>query len=137
MKITGGILLFFLLVFSFQNEKEAIERIDPPGIDLEIEKVVPFYTDIKDTIPNDTLLIYFDKNENPVKYSRKIITGVCIDGECRLVNIELFWNTTGRYLGFKLPKGEFLSKTEHDPFKSADYNRLHELADIILGTGIP
>jgi hypothetical protein len=30
-------------------------------------------------------------------------------------------------MGFELPNGEFLSKTEHDPFNADEYDRLHEL----------
>lgn len=43
------------------------------------------------------------------------------------MNITLYWAVTGRYLGFELPEKEFLSKTEHDPFKKRDYEHLHEL----------
>lgn len=99
----------------------------PPTIHSEIKEIVPKYIDFKDTIPNDTLLIHLDEDGIPVKYSREIITGVCIDGECRLVRIDLFWNITGRYLGFELPPGEFLSKTEHVHFTPQEYDRLHEL----------
>lgn len=83
--------------------------------------------DINDTIPNKTIELYCDKDGDPIKYSRDIVTGVCIDGECRLVSIKLYWNVTGRYLGFELPNEEFLSKTEHDPFSSFEYDRLHEI----------
>ena len=127
MKLLSGILLVFILFFSFQNEKNRITRINTSTISGEIYKIVPQTIDFNDTIPNDTLLIYFDINKYPVKYSRKIVVGVCIDDECRLVNIELFWNITGRYLGFELPEGEFLSKTEHSPFQPDDYDLLHKL----------
>ncbi len=127
MKIFIGISLFFILLLSFQNEKKKIRRMNTSTISGEIDKIVPQTIDFKDTIPNDTLLIYFDTENCPVKYSRKIIVGVCVDSECRLVNIELFWNITGRYLGFELHKGEFLSKTEHSPFKPEDYDLLHKL----------
>ena len=52
----------------------------------EIKKVIPQIIDFKDTIPNNTLLIYIDTDEYPVEYSRKIVVGVCIGDECRLVN---------------------------------------------------
>ncbi|NQU55239.1 MAG: hypothetical protein HQ522_22195 [Bacteroidetes bacterium] len=93
----------------------------------EVQKTVAYTNPINDTIPGDTLFIHYNLNEAPVMYSRPIITSVCIDGECRLVNIELFWNITGRYLGFELPKGEFLSKTKHAPFNAKEYDRLHNL----------
>ncbi len=127
MKLLSGILLVFILIFSFQNKRENIRRMNQPSISSKITKVVPQIIDFKDTIPNDTLLIHLTENCIPVNYSRKIVIGVCIESKCRLVNIELFWNITGRYLGFELPENEFLSKTEHDPFSAVEYDRLHIL----------
>lgn len=101
--------------------------MNPTSSNDEVVKVDTLTLTLQDTIPNKTIKIYFDKNGYPIKYSRNIITGVCIDGECRMVAINLFWNITGRYLGFELSNGEFLSKTKHDPFNDNDYTRLHEI----------
>lgn len=117
----------FFLFFSFQSNKEKIKRIGQSAISGKIHKVIPHYINFSDTIRNDTLYAHLGEYDIPHKYSRKIICGVCIDGKCRLVNIELFWNITGRYLGFEIPEGEFLSKTEHVKFNAVEYNRLHHL----------
>lgn len=127
MKIWTGIILVYIFLFSFQQKDKEITRMAPSSISYEVTSIDTLTLTIQDTIPNKTIKIYSDKNGYPIKYSRNIITGVCIDGECRMVAINLFWNTTGRYLGFKLPNGEFLSKTEHDPFNDNDYTRLHEI----------
>lgn len=127
MKIIVVIILAFSLFFSSQTEEEKIVRMNLTSFNLEVVNIDTFTADLKDTIPNKTLQIYTDKDGYPIKYSRDITTGVCIDGECRLVKINLFWNVTGRYLGFELPDGEFLSKTEHDPFSPSEYDQLHEL----------
>lgn len=97
------------------------------SFDSEISKTDTITIELKDTIPDKILKIYKDKSGCPVKYSREIVTGICIDGECRLVAINLFWNITGRYLGFELPENEFLSKTKHKQFKPKEYDRLHEI----------
>jgi len=69
-------------------------------------------------------------------YFRKIHTGVCFDNKCRELDIIVYWNITGRYLGFEMPEGEFLSKTEHEPFIDEEYLRLNELlADNSLPLG--
>ena len=44
-----------------------------------------------------------------------------------MLDIVVYWNITGRYLGFELPKGEFLSKYNHEPFSESEYQRLHTL----------
>lgn len=112
---------------SFQNDKETIKRFNNPEIIKNAIRSIPHIINFKDTIPNDTLLEFVGQNDEPLYYSRKILTGVCINGECRLVQIDLFWNITGRYLGFRMPAGEFLSRTKHKPFSPEDYDRLHEL----------
>ncbi len=128
MKIKFWHILFFsICIFSFLNKEEIIERYNTPEIINGAVKIIPHAIDIQDTIPNDTIFEFTDKNNQQLYYSRKISTGVCIDGECRLVSIVLYWTVTGRYLGFKLPPGEFLSRTKHKPFHPQDYDRLHVL----------
>jgi len=116
-----------LIIISFQIKNENIIRFNEFSISKEIHAVVPLIIDFKDTISNDTLLEYLSEDQIPVMYSRKFLTGVCIDGKCRMLYIELFWNITGSYLGFKLPEGEFLSKTEHVKFNSNEYDMLNHL----------
>jgi hypothetical protein len=121
------LLLFVLLTsISGKNPEKISYRHEPAfsaaKLDTSFEIV-----DFKDTIPNDTLFIL--KNENGLvhSYFRNVVTGVCIDGECRMLDITVYWAVTGRYLGFDIPAGEFLSKTEHVPFKKKDYDHLHKL----------
>ncbi|MGQ7871097.1 hypothetical protein [Sunxiuqinia sp. sy24] len=121
-------ILLFSALFSLSGKKpETLEYFHSPT--FQAKKTVFTYelVDFNDTIPNDTLFIIKDEDKLIHSYYRNIQTGVCIDRECRLLDITLYWSVTGRYLGFKLPKGEFLSKTEHDPFKPEDYKQLHAL----------
>lgn len=127
MKIWGVIIFVLIIFFSFQNKEVSIRRIKQPELFAGVTDVIPHIIDFQDTIPNDTLFEFTHKKNQPSYYSRKILTGVCINGECRLVNIHLFWTVTGRYLGFELPPGEFLSRTKHKPFFPEDYDRLHLL----------
>ncbi len=119
------ILLMFL--FSFQNREENISRLNQTELFEHTAEIIPHVIQFQDTIPNDTLFEYQNAEHMPLLYSRKILTGVCVEGKCRMVKINLFWHVTGRYLGFELPAGEFLSKTEHHPFSPEEYDRLHAL----------
>ena len=85
--------------------------------------------DFRDTIPGDTLRVYTSEDGLIHSCSREINTGVCIDGECRRLRMELYWTVTGRYYGLILPGGEFLSKTEHVPFKEEDYKKLERVLE--------
>lgn len=87
----------------------------------------------KDTVNDDALYLVKTKEQIPIHYFRKIATEVCFDNQCRLLDIIVFWNITGRYLGFELPDGEFLSKYDHEPFVASEYERLNGLlADPML-----
>lgn len=80
-----------------------------------------------DTIPNDTLHICYSGAGLPIAAFRNILTGVCLDGECRIVKIRIYWTITGRYLGYSLATGQELTKREHVSFTEQEYARLHQL----------
>src|SRR5690606_28823472 len=107
------LLVFWTMAFQANNR---IKYFQTPTVPLEAARVVKHYIDFKDSIPNDTLYQIRSVEDFPIAYYRKIRTGLCFDNKCRLLDIILYWNITGRYLGFEMPKDEFLSKTDHEPF---------------------
>lgn len=127
LKRIFSVLILLAVVLSFQKSEENIRRFNQPELFEKIDTIVRHQVNFNDTILGNTLLEFKDNTGLPLMYSREILTGVCIDGKCRLVKISLFWHITGRYLGFELPNKEFLSKTEHKPFAPDEYDRLHEL----------
>lgn len=86
---------------------------------------VPFQ--FNDTIPDDTLHVCYSEKNLPVAVYRDIQSGVCLDGECRLVKIRLYWTLTGRYLGYFLKDGQELTKREHLAFSEKEYEMLHKI----------
>ena len=75
----------------------------------------------------DTLFINRSSEDHPISYFREIATGVCLDNECRPLNIIVYWTITGRFLGFELPEGEFLSKTDHEKFNEKEYQDMNRM----------
>ena len=75
----------------------------------------------------DSLFLYKTNGGLPDQYFQQYDTGVCFDNKCRPLSISIYWSVTGRYLGFELPKEEFLSKTDHEPFVREEYEFLHSL----------
>jgi hypothetical protein len=75
----------------------------------------------------DSLYLLKTRDNIPLRYFTIIHTSVCFDNKCRALAIIVYWNITGRYLGFELPAGEFLSKAEHVPFTAEEYERMNEL----------
>ncbi|MCP4414687.1 MAG: hypothetical protein GY808_19190, partial [Gammaproteobacteria bacterium] len=95
-----------------------------------------FIAAYKDINSDDSLYLVISKDDIPIHFFRNIATEVCFDNQCRLLEITIYWNITGRYLGFKLPAGGFLSKYDHEPFVPSEYEKLNELlADPTLPLG--
>lgn len=57
---------------------------------------------------------------------RRIKTAVCQTGECKLVDVGLYWDCTGDFFGLEV-YGEHLTKTDHSVFAQADYAKLLDI----------
>jgi len=127
--MSKGILTFFavLLMGSVQPDKKGRIFINSPFCPDTAAKTCKVLINFNDSIPDDTLTIYFSTTSQPEAFSRNIYTAVCIDSLCRPVDITLYWEMTGKYLGYSLPPGEELTKREHVPFSDSDYKRLSEI----------
>jgi hypothetical protein len=118
------VIIPLLLATGFSGKKD-IRYFHEPLINLPPESVMAIPVAFQDSLGDDTLYQRLSAHGLPVSYHRKIRTSVCFDGLCRLLDIIIYWNPTGSYLGFELPDGEFLSKAEHDPFTEQEYQKLH------------
>jgi hypothetical protein len=61
--------------------------------------------------------------EGIIYWFRRIETPVCLTGECKLIDIGIYWDCTGSFLGLEV-YGEHLTKTDHSDFSQQDYNQL-------------
>ncbi|MCP4975348.1 MAG: hypothetical protein GY931_04230 [Maribacter sp.] len=119
--------LIGLLLTSFLQEKQSIKYMQVATIESSAADEPSIIVTFKDSVTNETIFLCKTKDNIPLHYFKKVTGEVCDDEECRLLNIVVYWNITGRYLGFELPKGEFLSKYDHDPFSENEYQQLHKL----------
>lgn len=127
-------ILSLVLFVSFRDNGR-IRYFQSATLVEDADTVVGFPS-MTDGIP-DTLFQVRSASGLPLSYYKKIYTGVCFDNECRMLDIVLYWNITGRYLGFELPEDEFLSKFDHEPFSESEYERLHDLlADLLSPLGM-
>ncbi|WP_143473630.1 hypothetical protein [Flavilitoribacter nigricans] len=124
--IVTGFLLLNLLRFTLSTGEELrYFKVATIGGDYPQNQVSSIA--YKDTLTDDSLFLVQSQAGIPLHYFKLITTEVCFERECRLLNIRVYWNITGRYLGFELPAGEFLSKRDHEPFSSEEYERLNDL----------
>ncbi len=80
-----------------------------------------------DSLPDNTLTLFFSDNSDPIFFSRDIYTGVCFDTLCRPISITLYWEIFGKYLGYSITSGNELTKKEHVTFSENDYLKLNEI----------
>src|SRR5690606_37301631 len=57
---------------------------------------------------------------------RRVFTEVCLTGECRPVDVGLYWHFTGKYLGVEAYR-EPLTKSDHGDFSPLDYAHLESI----------
>lgn len=123
ISLTVRVLSLLLLLVSYHGFGQ-IRYLRAATVAGRERGVVPFLAADHDSIATDTIFQVLSNEGYPLRYYRKVRTSVCFDNKCRLLKCTLYWNITGRYLGFELPKGEFLSKAKHKPFRKAEYERL-------------
>jgi len=116
-----------LALSSFLPEKQDIKYMQVATIESSDADEPFLLQTYRDTASKDTIILRKTKDKVPLHYFKKVTGEVCLTEECRLLDMMIYWNITGRYLGFELPKGEFLSKYNHEPFTENEYLQLHEL----------
>lgn len=143
MKYTFPIIIVLFILFgkgtdgneprvSIRSLNETIE-ISPEFFVLEWKegtKLVPkktnFFIEV-DSLGKQEVVVLLNKNQEPVLYASEISTPVCADGECKLMNIKLYWTLLGEYAGFDRYSDLPLTKHDHDEFMVEDYQKLHVL----------
>ncbi|WP_273444744.1 hypothetical protein [Neolewinella agarilytica] len=78
------------------------------------------------SITHQMNLLYSSEGE-PLLYYAAINTPVCIDGICKPVLVEMYWDLLGDYVGYGEYPNQPLTKYDHDPFLSEDHEKLHGL----------
>ena len=64
-----------------------------------------------------------EDGEGVLYWYRRVITPVCLTGECKMVDVGIYWYCTGEFLGLEV-YGEHLTKTDHSIFFETDYHKL-------------
>jgi hypothetical protein len=137
-------ILLLLIAFPESNPVESMNPLYQQPLDSVMNKAPEFFvlewekgmilrpqkTDMYleiDSIGKQTITVLLNQNKKPVLYTADIETPVCADGECKFMNIKLYWTLLGEYAGFdRYPKMP-LTKHDHDEFEIHDYLKLHAL----------
>lgn len=128
-RFIGHIVIVLALLFltSLSEQKQDITYWQEPTIQSPLSNEALIVQSFEESGGGEYLFLQKTKENIPIRYFKTIIGDVCSSKECRLLDIEIYWNITGRYLGFRLPKGEYLSKNDHVPFTEKEYQQLHSI----------
>lgn len=91
--------------------------------------VTHYFDDKEDPLSSPELFELRDQENITLLFGRFIRKEVCITGECRMVQLWIFWDGVGQFLGLHTPDGHPLTKADHLPFTSLDYELLHNILD--------
>ena len=119
------VALIFILMLLFVKSKVSFvpERL----LELKREAMVKNYHPLEN---EDLIISASDLVEvgagTETFYFREVFTSVCESDKCYPVRITFYWNLIGDFVGFELPPGEELTKTDHQPFTQAEYEKLNK-----------
>lgn len=85
------------------------------------------FIDYTDSLSAQQIFELRNENGLPLWFCRDISKNVCLTSECRMMHLWLFWNSTGNYLGHQLHEKDPLTKTDHTPFNSDDYQKFNRI----------
>ncbi len=119
----GVILIFSVLNFLVAENTEQISRSQIAAY--------PFFTDevriASSNLDDDSTKLISNAGGDPLFFSREVFTEACETGICYPIQITLFWDCTGSFLGFSIPKEFPLTKAGHKEFSEFDYFQLFTL----------
>jgi hypothetical protein len=92
---------------------------------FEVQLVDPVFPE--DSKKTYQVIQYLDRDGFPAGYSMGILTEVCLNSECKIVDATMFWDLVGRYRKFELKPEKPLTKKDHVLFSPEDYVRLDQI----------
>ena len=107
--------------FLFNLKEDTCFRSDPLK-ELSLTQQAGTYF-IRDDESEQEKVSLLEDRGGIIYWHRRIKTPVCLTGECKLIDIGLYWHCTGDFLGLEV-YGEHLTKTDHSVFTSKDYDKL-------------
>lgn len=123
-----ALYLFVTMGLLISGDPEPVIYQSEKLLDLKFKRVFGQFT-ILDDGAEEIRLIGLKDQDGILYWHRRLKTPVCITGECKLIDIGIYWYCTGDFFGFET-YGEHLTKTDHSDFTSNDYDRLIQILKI-------
>lgn len=121
-----GMLLLCLFLPGTERNPPLFCALDTAWAAGEIPEQIGAFSN-KDTLLEHPLYLLSDTLGQPQLFYADVLTPVCIDGICKPVFIELYWDLTGSYAGYGVYADKPLTKFDHDEFLPEDHEKLDRL----------
>ena len=125
----------FAVVFAMAFGRLAVDASDNKTAEFHIELADPSAPDL----PPRTYSVVQTSDEHgfPAGYALSFTTQVCVNRQCRMVEVTMHWDALGYYERLECPADTPLTKKEHVPFVAEDYAKLDRILkdrESILGS---
>jgi hypothetical protein len=117
------LLMIGLLVREVRAQDSEKTYYQSPGLENGTLKPTGKSATIQDDAMEPFTIQEFSNAGGIPFWYRRIATEVCLTGDCRPIDVGLFWDCTGDFYGLEVFK-EPLTKTDHSDFTPWDYRRL-------------
>jgi len=117
MKNTLLIFITAVLLFSFTKANK----------DETIKKGEEFTVEINDSTKITIIQALNKENNLPVYYYSELNIPACNTGECKLIEMTMYWDIFGNYYKYSVPSNTPLTKVGHKKFKKKEYLLLHQI----------
>ena len=95
--------------------------------DENIKKGESFNVKINDSTEITIVQAISKSTNQPVYYYSELMVPACNTGECKLIQMTMYWDVFGNYFKYLVPKNYPLTKVGHSEFKSKEYVLLHKI----------
>lgn len=81
---------------------------------------------ILDDNNNEVKIELLEDEDGFIYWYRRLETPVCLTGECKHIDIGIYWKFDGTFLGLEVFR-EHLTKSDHSEFSKLDYEKLEQV----------
>jgi len=93
----------------------------------EISLGEKFDIQINDSTQIEIQQVLSKTSQLPIYYFSDLYIAACNTGECKMINMKIFWDVYGNYFKYEVKKSDPLTKFNHKRFKTKEYTKLHLL----------
>lgn len=80
-----------------------------------------------DEIKHCELIEFKNEIDETEEFYMDVQSVICLDGQCKIVDVRLFWDRLGEYIRYELADGVELEKKDGAPFSGEDYEKLQKI----------